>query len=177
MVVGAETFAPVAGGRQVVGAATDRPHGHDADTGTAYAGGSMSAVPEPGAGGDGPAGAAVLAPGGVGCACVGAACEPWCTCASCDGREATVCMVEVGMTFHGMLCEMLDTLSDDKCGERVLTKTHRDASGTLRFAFEDAPAPAAGAAGSRGERRCRPAPERHTAAPAGTTTGYAAAGR
>ncbi len=85
------------------------------------------------------------ASGGEHCACPRAVCEPWCTCDSCDSRPEALCYVKMGTSFGDMVCEMVETLSADKCGEHVLTRTHHDSDGALILVF-DVPAGAGPAA-------------------------------
>lgn len=79
--------------------------------------------------------------GNPGCDCPGDACEPWCTCQDCDSRPEALCHITVGVTFGTLVQEMVELLSDDKCGDHVFSRAGRDDDGNLVLVF-DAPADA-----------------------------------
>jgi hypothetical protein len=80
------------------------------------------------------------APGRLDCACPGAACNPGCICKACDSRPDRAYLLPLGATFADIVYELLQTMSDDNCGDLVLTGVHRDDDRGF-LVFDTAPGP------------------------------------
>jgi hypothetical protein len=77
--------------------------------------------------------------GGANCTCEGPTCESWCGCEACEARLDNTCLLAVGTTFTEIVCELVQTMSDDNCGDLVFTGVHQDDDERVFLVFDTAP--------------------------------------